>query len=121
MVEVANDPVFGSLFTKLCHHLGFSVMHVMQNLYNPGLQMRNSGRNLSHLIMFDCVREGRMIKTLAGEIYPDNPQILLQAYNLATESSHGYLLIDFRPNIPSKLRLRSGLLKVASFSFLCSV
>jgi len=112
MQEVADNRIFGAVFSRYAHHDGFSVFHVMQNLYVQGKQMLSIGRNISHMILFAMTRDGRLLRNLATEIFPGKTFLLLEAYEMATRERFGYLCVDLRPYCPTPLRLRTGLLPV---------
>ena len=76
--------------------------------------MTTANRNLTHLVLFLCVRNGMMLRNLARELYPGNSRFLLEAYDMATSQPYGYLYIDFRPEISKNQRLLCGIFHVSS-------
>ena len=76
--------------------------------------MTTANRNLTHLVLFLCVRNGMMLRNLARELYPGKSRYLLEAYDMATSQPFGYLYIDFRPETPKNQRLLCGIFHVSS-------
>jgi hypothetical protein len=75
--------------------------------------MVSASRNISHLVIFNLVRDGQLLRNLAREIYPGNCKLLLEAHRMATENQYGYLYLDLHPFCNPKHRLRTNVLSVS--------
>lgn len=110
MTELGNDKKLANIFTKGSHHKNLSVIFIIQNLFYQAQQMRNISLNAHYLIIFKNVRDKSQIQHLAKQMYPGQTQYLLDAFRMATEKPHGYILIDLKPGTPDNIRLRSCIL-----------
>ncbi len=72
--------------------------------------------NSQYLVLMKNDRDRQQISILGKQFSPHNNLYITQAYNKATQSPYSYLLLDFKPNSPQKLRVRSNL-----FEFPCKV
>ena len=59
--------------------------------------------------MFKNPRDHLQIANLARQMYPGRSQFLIEAFEDATKASHGYLLIDLKPDTDDQLRIRTGI------------
>lgn len=109
MTEMGNNKDLTDLFTKGSHHLGLSVLFIVQNLFHQGAQMRTISLNCRYMILLKSVRDKQQISSLGRQLYPEKPAFLNWAYNEATAKPYGYLLIDLTPDTPDKWRLRTRL------------
>lgn len=109
--ELANNPLLSKLFCKFAHHHNTMVIFVTQNLYHKGCAMRDTISNCHYLICLCQPRDKTVVTCLARQMFPDRYKYFLQAYNDATSTPFGYLLVDARPETSNELRLRSGIFK----------
>ena len=58
-------------------------------------------------MIFKNPRDGSQSVHLAKQMYPGKTHDLRQAFALATQQPHGYLLIDLKQATPEGMRLRS--------------
>jgi hypothetical protein len=105
MMEMKTDLI--KLFTKGCHHLNVSVIHIVQNLFFKGL--RTSRVNSEYLILLKNPSDKLQVCTLAHQLYPQNSKYFMEAYNDATKTAFSYLLIDLTQSTPDKFRLRTNI------------
>ena len=105
MVE-SGDKIL-KLFTKGSHNRNMSIVYIVQILFNKGKHHRTISLNTHYLICFKNPRDSMQIQTLARQIFLGRSQLVLKAFALATDRAHGYLLFDFRQEIPDRLRMRT--------------
>ena len=113
LLVVIDDQMHGvdrritSLFTKGSHHRNLSIVYIVQNLFNQQKEHRTINLNSHYLVIFKNPRDGSQIVHLAKQMYPGKTHYLRQAFALATQQPHGYLLIDLKQATPEGMRLRS--------------
>ena len=71
--------------------------------------MRTLSLNSHYLIMFKNPRDHLQIANLSRQMYPGRSHFLIEAFEDATKESHGYLLIDLKPDTDDQLRIRTGI------------
>jgi hypothetical protein len=106
--DFTSNPLSEKLYVELSHHFYLSVLSSCHNLYRHGKFQRMITINTQMFVLFNSPLNSSSLIHLAKQIYPHNPQILLQAYRDATSTKYGYLIIDVHPQIThSKTRLRT--------------
>src|SRR5207302_7531398 len=115
----ANDEI-RNLFTRGSHHRNLSIFFLTQNLYHKGSYTREMNINANYLIIFKNPRDQRQISYLSSQMYPNDPKFLQEAYRLATEKAHSYLMLDLRQSTPEALRVRTDILNEQSPTFFVS-
>lgn len=106
MNEIKNDKFVLDLFTKGAHHDNQSVIMLTQNLYHKGTIMRDLNLNSNYIVMFRNPRDREQIKTISRQIFGSSRK-MLEAYDIATSESYGYLLVDLKQGTPFELMLRT--------------
>lgn len=109
MMDVADNKFIQELFCVGCHHLNWTVILVIQNLYQRGRVMRTISLNCRLFIIFRNSRDQGQVKTLARQMFPDNVNYFLDAYRRST-LGYGYLVIDVTPGSIEQYQLRSRIL-----------
>ena len=107
MVEVRNDQFILNLFTKFSHHMGISVILLVQNLFFKAPIMRSISLNSHYIIIMKNPRDKSQIMYLAKQIYPGETKYFIDCFKDATDKPYGYIKIDFTPSTPDKYRLSS--------------
>jgi hypothetical protein len=107
MSEVGNDKKVGNLFTKGSHHMGISVIFVVQNMFHQGSQMRTISLNSHYIIILKNPRDRSQVGHLGRQLFPSNGKYFLEAFSDATSKPYGYLCIDLTPSTPDKYRVRT--------------
>ena len=111
MTEVSNDPGAEKLFTQGTHHLGLSVVYIVQNIMYQNKCTRTISLNSQYIVLFRNFRDGAQILHLARQIYPSNPWLLIDAYEDATKKPFGYIVINMHPRYTDDTkRLQTGIL-----------
>lgn len=95
------------LFTKGSHHRNLSVFFITQNLFHQGRGQRDISLNAHYIVCFKNPRDRAQIKHLARQVYPENSKFIEEAYADATQTAHGYLLLDLKQSTLDHLRVRT--------------
>lgn len=107
MHRVVRDVDMELLFTQGCHHRRLSVLFLTQNLYVQGARSRTIALNTTYLVLMKNVRDVSQIATLGRQLYPGKSKVLLEAYEDATATPYGYLVVDMSPHSYDAYRLRT--------------
>ncbi len=110
MDECQNDKSIEHLFTRGSHHKNISVIMLTQNIFNKGKFSRTINLNSHYTILFNNPRDRTQIRYLAREMYPENSKFLIEAFNDATKSAHGYIFIDNKQETNDKIRVQSNII-----------
>jgi hypothetical protein len=93
------------IFTQMSHHRNVSVILMLQNIFHQGKSMRDISVNAKYIFLFKNPRDNGQIQYLARQVYPTNPNFLIEAFKKATKRPHGYLGMDFGQNTPENRRV----------------
>lgn len=107
MSDVTDD--FAQIFTNLSHHQNCSIIYITQNLFHKNSNYRTMSLNAHYLFLMKNDRDKQQINTLARQICPGNSTYVVQSFVQATKYPYSYLLLDFRPQSPEILKLRSNI------------
>ena len=91
-------------FTRKGHHRNATVVYITQNLFHQSKSSRTISLNAHYLALFQSPRDKMQIKVLANQLQAPH---MIHAFNDATSTLHGYLLVDLKPNTPDYLRFRT--------------
>lgn len=108
MTESKNAALMEKLFTRGSHHRNVTVFYLVQNLYAKGAATRSINLNSHYYILFLNLQDPGQIEYLARRIRPRDKAFVMDAYDDATRTPHGYLVIDLRPDTPNDLRFRTS-------------
>lgn len=117
LMREATNHVIVDLFTKASHHKNISILFVTQNLFHKGQYSRDISLNSSYIVLFKNPRDRAQIQHLARQVYPEDPKFVQEAYQDATASPHGYLLIDCKQSTPDEFRFRSCIFPDDEFQY----
>ena len=109
MAEAASDKKICNLFTKGSHHRNLSVIFILQNLFYQGKESRTISLNSHYIVLFKNPRDRSQIVHLAKQMFPNNIKFLQESYADATSKPFGYLFLDFKPNCPDNMRVRTNI------------
>jgi len=98
------------IFTKGSHHRNLSVWFLMQNFFHQAKEIRTITLNAHYIILFKNPRDKQQVGVLARQMYAKDARTMEQAFAMATEPPHGYLLVDLKQSTPDHLRLRSKII-----------
>ena len=106
MNETKGNTV-ANLFTKGAHHLGFTVIYIVQNVFNQSREMRNIFLNAQYKVLFNNPSDMTQLSILNSRMYPGHPNFLKSVMSAASESGkfHAYIILDLHPRTPSDLRV----------------
>lgn len=105
MNTVADSEAVCDLYTKYSHHLNYSVIILIQNLFEKGKYFRTISLNTHYLWLLKSVRDTSTIATLGKQM--GNTRFITQCYKDAVSKPYGYLFIDMKPSSDDKYRIRS--------------
>lgn len=109
MQECKNDEGILKLFTTDSHHKNISVIFIVQNLFSQGKYTRSISLNCHYLILLNNPRDRLQISYLSRQMFPENPKLLIECYEDATNKPHGYLFLDFKQFTPRAYRIQSDI------------
>lgn len=107
MKEVGDDPRMAALFTKVSHHLGISVVFIVQNLFHQSKEMRTISLNAHYLILLKNPRDKLQLMHLGRQLFPGNNKYFKDAVEDATKKPFSHVLLDTTSLCPDYMRIRS--------------
>jgi hypothetical protein len=115
MSELCNNKKLTNLFTKGSHHMNISVIFLSQNIFHQGSQMRTISLNCHYILLMKNPRDEQQIKSLGGQIYPNNSNFLYEAYQDAVKlRTYGYIRVDFKQDTPVNYRVQTNIIPINS-------
>jgi hypothetical protein len=109
MHAVGKSERMSEIFTQMSHHRNISVILMLQNIFHQGKAMRDISVNAKYIVQFKNPRDNGQIRHLARQVYPTNPQFLIEAFKKATKRPHGYTLMDFSQDTPEDRRVLTNI------------
>lgn len=61
------------------------------------------------MVLMKSPRDATQIGILSKQICPNNSRFIVSAYQDATKRPYSYLLLDFKPETPPSLKLRTDI------------
>ena len=110
MSQGTNNMEVMNLFTTYSHHMGITVLFLLQNVFPIGRYSRSISLNAHYIILFKNNRDAQQVKTLGRQIFPNQSAYFMDAYKKATKEPYSYLCIDLYPSTDESLRLTSRIL-----------
>ena len=107
MTTATKDQRITNLFCEGSHHRNLSVIALNQNLYfgkDP-----TQRRNTQYLVLFKNAIDQMPVLTLARQMYPTNPNLLIKQFQEATEQPYGHLVVNLKPHTQDHLRLKANI------------
>ena len=105
--ELSSNKEMANLFMKKSHHLGCSVILLLQNIYAPGSQMRNISLNSHYNVAFKNNRDEEQLLRFGRQVAPQNRDFFSDVLKDVFSKEYGYILIDCHPSTPNKLKFRT--------------
>ena len=105
MTELKDN--FEQIFTNLSHHQNCSIIFLTQNLFYKDRTYRTMSLNAHYIFLMRNERDKQQIATLAKQFSPGNNQFVIQSFMDATKYPYSYLMLDFSPESPCVLKLKS--------------
>lgn len=109
MGQGTNNVELMNLFTTYSHHMGITVIFLLQNIFPPGKYMRTISLNAHYIILFKNPRDERQVRTLGSQIFPNQSMYFMDAYKKATELPYSYLCVTLYPGTSERYRLSSNI------------
>lgn len=109
MGQGTNNVELMNLFTTYSHHMGITVIFLLQNIFPPGTNMRTISLNAHYIILFKNPRDERQVGTLGSQIFPNQSKYFMDAYKKATELPYSYLCVTLYPGTSERYRLSSNI------------
>lgn len=111
MIEVVDSKFVQQLLCVGAHHLNWTLILIVQNVFQRGKVMRTISLNSHVFIIFRKARDELQVKTLARQMFPENIKFVMDSYRKATtEQPFGYLVVDITPTSSEQYQLRSRIL-----------
>jgi hypothetical protein len=98
------------LFCQYSHHLNFTVIFVVQNLFSGGKQFRTISLNAHYFVLFRTQRDQSQLQALGRQMFPGQSNYFMDSYKKATAQKYSYLLIDISPHSDPRYKLRTDIL-----------
>jgi len=98
------------LFTRGARHLNFSVLLLVQNLFNQNKHMRTVNLNAQYIILTDDLSNLQHLKHICAQYFPGKLNQLYDIFNHAI-SNFGYLVIQKGPRAPFEYRFRTRIFR----------
>ena len=117
MAQSGKGKRIADLFTKGSHHRNLSIIYIVQNVFQQGKEMRNTGLNAHYIVLFKSPRDKQQFTMLARQINPEKVQEFMRSYEDSTSRPHGYLMLDLKPTTDDQQRLKTNVLpgEIAKF------
>jgi len=107
MTQITPD--FERMFCNLSHHQNASIILLSQNLFYRAKEYRTISLNTHYMVLMKSPRDATQIGILSKQICPNNSRFIVSAYQDATKRPYSYLLLDFKPETPPSLKLRTDI------------
>jgi hypothetical protein len=94
-----------------------SIIHIVQNIFHQGKEMRNISLNAHYIVLFKLQRDKQQMSMLARQINSGRVQEFMKSYEDATSRPHGYLMLDLKPKMSDQDGLKTNILpgEIAKF------
>lgn len=109
-VESSTNKELTNAFTRLAHHKPCTLIFITQNIYHKSSDSRTRNLNTHYLVLMKNPRDALQISYISRQMYPKNSSFLVDVFtDVTSEKPFSYILLDFRQNTPSTLRVRTGI------------
>lgn len=102
-----EEKFLSELFTQKSHHQHFSVILVLQDLFDKKVKVARL--NSQYIILMRAPNSALSIRNLGVQLFPRQLDYFLQSYRDATAKRYGYLLLDLHAASDPLLRLRTNI------------
>ena len=99
------------LFSQVSHHRNISVCLMKNNLFYQGKSARTISLNTNIYVLMKNPADVTQIRILGKRVFPKKPQVLIEAYEFATEMNNGkgYLIVDVTAVPTTDIILKTGI------------
>ena len=101
-----TDKTVMDLFVR-GRHLNISIIFVTHNIFYKSPPMRTIRLNSKFLVLFKNPCDTAQVMALGRQMFPRHAKYWSEAYEDATSTVYGYLLVDNRPQTDNAHRLRT--------------
>ena len=108
LMGAVSEKYISDMFTRRAHHEGFSIIFIVQNLFEKHIRVARF--NAQYLILMRQPNSMMNVRNIAQQLFPRNMGYFMAAYNDATAQPFGYLMIDLHAASNPVLRLRTNIL-----------
>ena len=109
MDQVVKSSEMETLFTRGAHHRNLTLIYINQNMYCQGKNARTMSLNTHFMVLMKNPRDASQVQTLGKQVFPNQSQILTEAYRDCMTRPYSYLLVDLSPQCLDQYRLRSNI------------
>ena len=106
MAECGDEKRLTSLFTKGSHHMGISVIYLVQNLFHKGKEMRTISLNSQYIVTMRNPRDRLQVMALGRQVFPTKSKFFNACFDAALNEPFSHLIIDITPTCSDDMRLR---------------
>ena len=103
--EVCRSSWADQLFFLASHHLKLTIIFLSQNLFPQGKAARNIALNMHYICLFHNPRDVNQIGILGSQL--GDRKDLIAAYQDATNTPYGYIILDLTPGVTDNPRWRT--------------
>ena len=101
------DSTNSKMFTRMSHHQNCNTIFITHAIFLPKNEnYKMMSKNARYFFMMKNPRDVIQVKMLASQI-GYNSSMFMNIFQEATKRAYSYLLIDFHPETPEHIRLRS--------------
>ena len=111
MKDATRNADICEMYTEGSHHCNLSVICLLQNVYHWGKENRTMNINTQYIVLFKNPCDQQQVAHLARQMYLNNWQLFLDAYQSATKEPYGYLLVDLKQDTADDARLKTKVIK----------
>ena len=86
--------------------MNVSVLYLTENIFYSGKQNRMILLNAHYLVLFRNPRDATQVAYLTQQMYPGKSKFLIEAFKDAMIELFSYLLINLKPDMDKKFRVR---------------
>ena len=97
------------MFERGSHHENATLIFISQNVFHQGKNFRDVSLNTHYMFVFKNNRDSSQIQNLGRQVYPQNSRFVSEAYEIACQKPHGYLMFDFHPGSVPELKVRTDI------------
>lgn len=108
MSNASKSDLVEKIFTRISHHKNCSCFYILQNAFVQGKHQVTINLNAKYLEIFRSPRSLMQLSYLNNQIFPNKPNLLIDAYNdVMKNHKYGYVIVDVTPHCPDDLRVRT--------------
>ena len=118
MKEVGDDPRMSALFTKVSHHLGVSVIFIVQNLFHQSKEMRTISLNSHYFVLLKNPRDNLQLQLFGRQLFPGKTTYFKDSIQEALRKPFSHVILDMTSSCPENMRIRQKINQGSDPAFL---